>query len=499
MRSALFSFNTRHFLVVVCTLYLTSCCNGEPASVAAGDSSSNDGGGGAPMESGEKAALFSAIQGFVGNLWNGSDLYPDPCGWTPIQGVSCDIFNGLWYVTELSIGPVHDNSLGCGPKVEFRPQLFQLKHLKSLSFFNCFIKHPVSIPPNNWGNLGPTLQVLEFRSNPGLTGQVPTSLASLVNLQSLVLIENGLTGGLPANIGNLANLKRLVLAGNRFNGRIPESYGLLSKMLILDLSRNQLSGPLPSTFGGLTSLLKLDLSNNQLQGNLPSVIGNLKNLTLLDLRNNKFSGGLTKSLEGLTSLEEMALSSNPIGGDLMGLQWHKLQNLVVLDLSNVGLAGLVPNSVAELKRLRFLGLSDNNLTGKLLPELATLPCLSALYLNGNNLTGDIQFPDVFMGKLRRRFGAWGNPNLCYPLEMVSPSNAPYGVKPCQLGEEEDVKLLKLNANSKWEKRGNITNVGQNDSGGFIMASWGSPSLAICGVWWVLLVEIVVVVLCSGSC
>ena len=41
----------------------------------------------APMVRTEREALYSTIQGFVGNWWNGSDLYPDPCGWTPIQVV----------------------------------------------------------------------------------------------------------------------------------------------------------------------------------------------------------------------------------------------------------------------------------------------------------------------------------------------------------------------------------------------------------------------------
>ena len=52
-----------------------------------------DGGGGsdapaaatAPMEEKERAALYAAIEGFVGKGWNGSGLYPDPCGWSPIQ------------------------------------------------------------------------------------------------------------------------------------------------------------------------------------------------------------------------------------------------------------------------------------------------------------------------------------------------------------------------------------------------------------------------------
>lgn len=51
--------------------------------------------GDAPMEKTEVDALFSAIQGFVGNLWNGSDLYPDPCGWTPIQVNSSSILSVL--------------------------------------------------------------------------------------------------------------------------------------------------------------------------------------------------------------------------------------------------------------------------------------------------------------------------------------------------------------------------------------------------------------------
>ncbi|GMP99757.1 hypothetical protein CsSME_00047110 [Camellia sinensis var. sinensis] len=38
----------------------------------------------APMEEKEQKALYYAIQGFVGKWWNGSNLYPDPCGWTPI-------------------------------------------------------------------------------------------------------------------------------------------------------------------------------------------------------------------------------------------------------------------------------------------------------------------------------------------------------------------------------------------------------------------------------
>ncbi|KAI4313986.1 hypothetical protein L6164_026929 [Bauhinia variegata] len=437
----------------------------------------------APMERTEQEALYSTIQGFVGNWWNGSDLYPDPCGWTPIQGVACDLFNGLWYVTTLNIGPVHDNSLSCAKDLEFRPQLFELKHLRDLSFFNCFFqhRHPVTIPTENWDKLSDSLQLLEFRSNPGLFGRIPASFGVLRNLQSLVLLENGLTGQIPLEIGNLIKLKRLVLAGNKFSGKIRNTFSGLNELLILDLSRNSLSGPLPLTLGSLTALLKLDLSNNHLEGNLLQEFAYLKNLTLMDLRNNKFSGGLPLSLQEMHSLEEMVLSNNPIGGNINSLKWVDLQNLAILDLSNIGMTGEIPESISELKRLRFLGLSDNNLTGNLSPKLATLPSLNALYLSGNNLSGVVEFSVEFYSKMGRRFGAWNNPNLCYPVGEMSPSYIPFGVKPCQ----QEVKLLEPDAKKK------LSNEGMNQSSNS-MASLGFSSNASNDFWWSFLVNVLMI-------
>lgn len=63
----------RFIIALLLGLSLGAWCNGE------GDIDA------APMEKAEQEALYKAIQGFVGNWWNGSDLYPDPCGWTPIE------------------------------------------------------------------------------------------------------------------------------------------------------------------------------------------------------------------------------------------------------------------------------------------------------------------------------------------------------------------------------------------------------------------------------
>ncbi|XP_062206141.1 piriformospora indica-insensitive protein 2-like isoform X2 [Phragmites australis] len=408
----------------------------------------------APMEEKEKMALYAAIESFVGKGWNGSGLYPDPCGWSPIQGVSCDLFNGLWYPTMISIGPVLDNSLQCAPGAKFSSQLFDLRHLRTLSFYNCFPEsNPTAIPTTSWEKLSGSLETLEFRTNPGLAGAIPVSLGRLASLQSLVLVENNLTGVVPAELGALQKLRRLVLSGNG------------------------LSGPIPATLGGLRGLLKIDLSNNLLQGSIPPELGGLKNLTLLDLRNNSLSGGLPQFVQGMVSLQDLLLSSNPLGGTLVQSGWEKLANLATLDLSNLGLVGTIPESMAALTGLRFLALDHNHLTGNVPTKLAELPNIGALYLNGNNLTGTLEFSPEFYQKMGRRFASWDNPGLCYNITAVDAVHAPSGVVVCKDLQEPSVGARDKEGGRKPEA-----------SSSLMASSFGLSATKVTGFWYLVLVQ-----------
>ncbi|KAK9750523.1 hypothetical protein RND81_02G202900 [Saponaria officinalis] len=448
----------------------------------------------AKMEKTEKYNLYYGIQGFVGDWWNGSDLYPDPCGWTPIQGVSCDLLDGFWYVTDLNIGPLHDNSLTCAQFPQFRSHIFHLKHLKSLSFYNCFSSHHlITLPTDIWANLGSTLESLEFRSNPSLVGPIPLSFGDLKMLRSLVIVENGISGNLPSNIGNLRQLKRLVLSGNKFTGRITETIGGLSELLILDLSRNSLSGYIPFSIGYLNSLLKLDLSNNFLMGQIPIEMGKLKNLTLLDLRSNNLSGGFTRSIEEINSLEELILANNQIGGEITNFNWENLQNLMILDLSNVGLSGEIPKSTAKLKKLRYLGLNNNNFTGNLPIELANMPCVSSIYVNGNNLTGAINFSEGSYGKLGSKFKAGENPNLCYIGGIISSEHAPIGVDPCKSDEISGISGSASGlSNEPGRLQQKLINPNINSSFGFGLLRRG-----ITGIWSIFVLEFLSMIFVIG--
>ncbi|WZZ48805.1 hypothetical protein YC2023_048912 [Brassica napus] len=319
---------------------------------------------------------------------------------------------------------MRDNSLACTEIPVIRPQLFELKHLKSLSLFNCFTspnQYLTSVSDEKWLDLSNNLETLEIRSNPGLIGELPSFITSLTNLQSLVVLENRLTGSLPENLAKLTRLRRLEVHG-------------LTGLLILDLSRNFFSGPLPLSVGGLSSLLKLDVSNNYLEGKVPIELQSLKNLTLFDLTNNRFSGGLTKEIQEMSSLVELVLSNNHLEGDLTGIKWRNLKNLVLLDLSNTRLKGEIPWSILELKKLRFLGLSNNSLGGKLFPQMETeMPCLNALYVNGNSISGELEFSKKFYERMGRRLGVWGNPSLCYNGDEIKNlrDHAPFGVNQCK--------------------------------------------------------------------
>ncbi|KAG1346923.1 Piriformospora indica-insensitive protein 2 [Cocos nucifera] len=400
-----------------------------------------------------------------------------------MQGVSCDLFEGSWYITVLNIGPVFDNSLACSQGARFTPSLFELRHLRGLSFFNCFsssIRQPATIPSPNWQKLAEDLETLEFRSNQGLTGVIPAGLGLLINLQSLVLEENSLTGELPKELGNLVHLRRLSLAANQLSGPIPASLGNnLADLLILDLSMNSLAGPLPPSLGNMNSLLKLDLSYNNLNGKLPGELEKLKNLTLLDLRNNNLSGGLSQSLQGITSLQDLLLSNNPVGGNLMEFRWENLRNLTTLNLSNMSSTGEIPESITELGKLRYLDLSSNNLSGSVSPKFAALRCLNALYLNGNNLTGELGFSAEFYERMGRRFASWDNPNLCYNVGMKPRGHVPVGVAQCK--HQHEVPISNLDSTNKPSDK----NPNQKSS---FMASFGLSTSSIAGFWWERLMQ-----------
>ena len=68
-----------------------------------------------------------------------------------------------------------------------------------------------------------------------------------------------------------------------------------------------------------------------------------------------------------------------------------------IKLSNMGLSGLIPQSIGDLTELTHLGLKNNNLTGEIPESIGNLTKLSQLSIATNNLSGSI--PDT-IGNLK---------------------------------------------------------------------------------------------------
>lgn len=247
--------------------------------------------------------------------------------------------------------------------------------------------------------------------NYGLTGQLPTDLERLTQLQDLYLSSNNMTGTIPP-LGTLAQLENLYLDNNELNGTISPSIGSLSLLKTIYLFNNFLSGSIPSTIGELSLLQNLDLSNNLLTKAIPSELGNLSavqefvlsynqltetipsqlnglsHLTVLDLNNNRLTGTIPGILGNLSTLEEINLSANRLNGTIPP-EIVKLSSLEIFNLFGNKLTGPIPSDIGMIAGLKQLDLSGNKLTGEMPSKFAPFSIMEIFILSFNQLNGTI--------------------------------------------------------------------------------------------------------------
>ncbi|KAF8658815.1 hypothetical protein HU200_059306 [Digitaria exilis] len=248
------------------------------------------------------------------------------------------------------------------------------------------------------------------------------------NVRLLVMVNCELTGQIPSWLSKLEDLNILDLAGNRLTGPIPSWLGAMKKLYYLDLSKNQLSGEIPPSLTELPLLTSEEAMADFNPGHMP--------LTFTLTPNN---GAASRQGRGYYQMSGVAttlnLSTNYLSGEIPR-EVGNLVTLQVLDVSGNNISGQIPSELSNLARLQILILRRNHLTGPIPQALNQLNFLAVFSVAYNDLEGPIptggQFDALPPGSFKN------NSKLCGPAIAV-----PCGAKSTNIasGEPSSSKLV----------------------------------------------------------
>ncbi|GES79072.1 LRR receptor-like serine/threonine-protein kinase ERECTA [Rhizophagus clarus] len=244
---------------------------------------------------------------------------------------------------------------------------------------------------------------LEF---PNIPRVLENRIGALTTLQKLSII-GGLqlpNNQLPVSMFSMSNLQTLILTATGFTGPIPNTFNKMTSLKSLQFRQNlQLTEPIPDSIAS-TSLDVLIYTQQNVSGPIPDFIGNSptlqQSLESLDLSNNLFTGNIPNSLMNLTKLRILGLGTNLLTGDfpfLAIISSRFAKTLANLSIQQNTFTGVIPPSLAQCDKLQIINLAFNSFTGSIPAELSTLNDLGFLTLSGNKLTGNI--PDS-LGNLK---------------------------------------------------------------------------------------------------
>ncbi|XP_075522152.1 uncharacterized protein LOC142555261 [Primulina tabacum] len=232
-----------------------------------------------------------------------------------------------------------------------------------------------------------------------------------------------------------SSLEELVFVENPgLSGSLDGRIGNFSGLRRLVLTGTSVSGEIPRGFGELINMEQLTLSRNKFEGKISAnIFQNLQKLKVLDLSENGFKGSVPESIGNLTDLLKLDLSYNEFSGRIPEMI-KNLNSLEFLDLSynRFGHFG-VPLFLSELPSLKEVYLSGNFLGGQIPEKWGNLGGILGIGLSGVGLFGNIP---KSMGMTLKK--------VCY---LGLDNNMLEGIVPEEFGALEFVTELNLENNN----------------------------------------------------
>uniref|UniRef100_A0A673CAQ9 Leucine rich repeat containing 7 n=1 Tax=Sphaeramia orbicularis TaxID=375764 RepID=A0A673CAQ9_9TELE len=264
--------------------------------------------------------------------------------------------------------------------------------------------------------------------------ELPKQLFNCQALKKLSMPDNDLSN-LPTTIASLVNLKELDISKNGIQ-EFPDNIKCCKGLSVVEASVNPIT-KLPDGFTQLLNLTQLFLNDAFLEY-LPANFGRLSKLRILELRENHLKT-MPKSIHRLTQLERLDLGSNEFSE--MPEVLEQIHNLKELWLDNNSLQS-IPGSIGKLRQLRYLDLAKNRIES-LDTDISGCEALEDLLLSSNMLQ---HLPDSI--GILRTFAADENFLTELPREMMDYIYIPVCVCVCvfQIGNCKNVTVMSLRSN-----------------------------------------------------